>query len=156
MTPAQLATLGAYIAAANDLKTFPSGSDAAFEIARLLNLTASPEFTVWQHNLTPDLARKAVVTGAMQLDNLTVGKRDTLLYLFQGTLDCTDSVLRTTLDDLCGTQNTLKAAILAATKRLATRFESVFATGTGSDASPATATLEGSVSYQDVQQARGG
>ena len=40
-------------------------------------------------------------------------------------------------------------------KRFATEGEKLYATGTGSDATPATMTFEGSISYQDVSTARG-
>ncbi len=40
-------------------------------------------------------------------------------------------------------------------KRTATRGEKVFATGTGSDASPATLNYEGAISYNDVKDAMG-
>ncbi|MGH7947905.1 MAG: hypothetical protein ACREQF_01605, partial [Candidatus Binataceae bacterium] len=49
---------------------------------------------------------------------------------------------------------TTRANLLALWKRLATRAEKLYATGTGSDPSPATLTFEGSVTYQEVQQAR--
>ena len=45
--------------------------------------------------------------------------------------------------------------LLALWKRFATEGEKLYATGTGSDATPATMTFEGSISYQDVSTARG-
>ena len=47
---------------------------------------------------------------------------------------------------------TTRAQLLALWKRPATRTEKIFATGTGSDASPATLTFEGSISGTDVQR----
>ena len=44
--------------------------------------------------------------------------------------------------------------IMALAKRDATRAEKLFSTGTGSDATPATMTFEGSLSYSDVSAAR--
>ncbi len=60
---------------------------------------------------------------------------------------------RSAIVNLCGTQNTLKAAILAAQKRAATKAEALFATGTGSDASPGTLIWEGTLSVDDVSRA---
>jgi hypothetical protein len=100
---------------------------------------------VWRSTLTPDVMREAIVGGAAQLDNLTVGKRDALLYLVGADLRNT-LTLRATLDDLCGTQATLKASIVAAQKRTATKAESILATGTGTTAVPATLTWEGQIS----------
>ena len=154
MTPAQLATLKAAILADPVLVAWPQGSDGAFEIAAALNLPATPSFIVWRSSLTPELSRKAIIAGAVQLDNLTVGKRDALLYLCAGTLDCTDAALRDAIDNLCGTQNTLKASLAAAEKRSALRIEKIFSTGTGSDASPALCAREGTVTYSEVREAR--
>lgn len=53
LTSAQYATLKAYIAANNDLSSQPSNADGSFEIARLLNLDASPDFFVFRSNVTP-------------------------------------------------------------------------------------------------------
>jgi hypothetical protein len=47
-----------------------------------------------------------------------------------------------------------RAALLALWKRLATRGEKLYATGTGSDASPATLVVEGAISARDVEEAR--
>ena len=150
----QLAVLKAAILADPVLNAFPNYGDGPNDIAVLLNKQASPDFVVWQSSLTPERARAAIVSGAEQLDNLTVGKRDALLYLAAGTLDCRVAAVRSAIDNLCGTQNTLKAALVAAQKRLATRAEKILASGTGSDASPATTSFEGWLSASDVQQAR--
>jgi hypothetical protein len=64
--------------------------------------------------------------------------------------------VRQMFDDIfsgAGGTNT-RANLLALWKRLATRGEKIFATGTGSDPSPGTLTFEGNISYQDVEQAR--
>jgi hypothetical protein len=47
-----------------------------------------------------------------------------------------------------------RAALLALYKRSARYIEKIFATGTGTDASPGTLVYEGTISYQDVQDAR--
>ncbi len=48
MTPAQLAAIKADIAANPDLNAYPNNSDGSYEIARLYNLTASPQQLVWR------------------------------------------------------------------------------------------------------------
>lgn len=150
LTTEQLAVLKAAILADPVLAAQPMNSDGDFFIAAELNKPASPTYVVWKSSLTPEAARAAIVTGAEQLDNLTVGKRDALLYLAAGTLDCRIAGVRSALDNLCGTQNTLKASLIAAQKRTATRAEAILATGAGSDAAPSTTTFEGAISYQDV------
>ena len=62
--------------------------------------------------------------------------------------------MRTGIDDLCGSQNSLKSALRAAMKRQATRAEKALSTGTGSDASPATLTWDGFISGYDAQNIR--
>ena len=151
LTPAQLTTLKAAILADPAVNTKVSGTGTDYEfIANYLSAPASPAFTVWVSNLTPDLARSGVLGGIAQLDNLTVGKRDALLYLFAATNDCRNAAVRQAIDDLCGTQNTLKASLLVAEKRLANRAEKILATGTGSDAVPAITTFEGSINALDI------
>lgn len=102
-----------------------------------------PTFYVWRSRLEPRESRTAVVTGATQLDALTVGKRDSLLWLLSDTINPADANVRTAIDDLCGSQNTLKSAIQAALKRNATRAEKILSTGTGTSGSPATLGWEG-------------
>lgn len=121
-------------------------------LAELYNATASPAFIVWRSSLTPQQARAAISggDGLSQLDNLTAGKRDSLLWVFADTTYPANSAQRSAIEGLCGTQNILKAAILAAQKRAVTKAERLFATGTGSDASPGTLGWEGLLSTNDV------
>lgn len=111
--------------------------------------------TVWRLTLTPEMARAAIVKGAAQLDALTVGKRDTLLYLAQGNLDVSDPNVRAAIDDLCGSQATLKAAFVDAEKRIATIAEAALATGTGTVAVPAYLAWEGQINQGDISGMRG-
>lgn len=110
--------------------------------------------SVWRSVLTPELARAAIIKGAAQLDALTVGKRDSLLYLVSGNLNVADAAVRASLDDLCGSQNILKGFVQAACKRAASRAEKALATGTGSDAAPATLGYEGVISGNDASLIR--
>ena len=47
-----------------------------------------------------------------------------------------------------------RAHLLAMARRKATRFEKLFATGTGTTASPGTANADATCNYQDIFQAR--
>ena len=154
MDAQELQTLKAAILADPVLSAYPQNTDGAYDMAVYLRGTASPAFTLWNSAMTPEVSRAAVVSGAVQLDNLTAGKRDALLYLVGGTLDCTKAAVRQAIDDLTGSQNTLKAAIVAAEKRPALRIEKILSTGTGSDASPATTNWDGSLGYTDILDAR--
>lgn len=156
LTPAQQTTLVAHIRANTD----PAVIDALdirndVLLAELYN--AASTFVVWRSSLSPEQARAAITggDGLAQLDNLTAGKRDSLFWTFDGETFPANAEQRAAIVNLCGTQNTLKAAILAAQKRAATKAEQVFATGTGSDASPGTLGWEGTLSYTDVGVALG-
>lgn len=155
LTPEQKAVLAAHIAASPDLSVYPNNSDGAFAIAALLNEEASPAFYLWRSAYTPEEMRAAIINGITQLDALTGSKRDSLLWLVQGEVDASLASTRAAFNDLTGSQNTLKAAVLDGAKRTASRAEKLFATGTGSFADPAVAGWEGSLTYQEVQDARG-
>lgn len=109
---------------------------------------------VWRSVMTPEMSRAAIVQGATQLDSLTVGKRDSLFWLASGDLNVSDSAVRAAIDDLCGSQATLKAALVAAEKRVCTVAEKALATGTGTTANPATLGWEGFIAGNDVSEIR--
>jgi hypothetical protein len=151
LTTQQQQTLKTYIQsvqALNDLLTIGNMSGLAEE----LSADHSPAFVVWRDDMTPTISRKAITSGAQlgQLDNLTVGKRDALLYALEESMDCRVEPIRAAIDGLCGTQNTLKDALLAAMKRNATVIEKVFATGTGTTLSPASCVYVGGIGYVDL------
>lgn len=157
LSPAQLATLKADILANSDLNSQPNTPDGNFEIARLYNLPASPNFTVWKTQVTINAVGSAF--NATELAGLTTGNQTRLQtiaqYLATG-VNPSRPDTRAFFDDVfsgAGGTNT-RAALLVLWKRLATRAEKLYATGTGSDPSPATLTFEGSVSPTDVVNAR--
>ena len=112
------------------------------------------QWTVWRPVLTPQQARAAIISAATQLDALTVGKRDSLFYLVSGDLNPSDAAVRTGIDDLCGSQNTLKTAMQSAMKRQANRAEKALSAGAGSEASPATLSWYGDIGMDDAQNIR--
>ena len=155
LTAAQLTLLKTAIAADPTLNAYPNTADGAFDMARdKLNMVANPAFVVWEDKLTPQKYESALIVGATQIDGLTPGKRDELFMIGRNTRDCGDINVRAAIDDATGTQNTLKAALVAATKRNALLIEKILATGSGSTASPATLGFSGSINYTDVQIAR--
>jgi hypothetical protein len=79
LTTQQLATMKADILANPDLNSKPNNSDGAFEIARLYNLDASPNFTVWKTNVQiNDVGKKFNGT---ELAGLTTGNQTRLQTL---------------------------------------------------------------------------
>lgn len=151
LTTEQRATLLAYIQtvpALNDLYTIGNLSG----LADALSAEHAPAFIVWRDALTPTIARQAIVSGAQlaQLDNLVPGKRDALLYAVADNMDCRVEAIRAAVNSLCGSQNELKAALVAAMKRNATVVEKVFATGAGTTLAPATLVYIGGISYSEL------
>lgn len=136
------ATAAAYIAATDDQG-----------LADWFNVDQTA-YIVWRTSLTPDQARSAIVQGATQLDALTTGKRDSLFWLLSEPVRPTDAAVRLAIDDLCGTQATLKSALQSALRRTATRAEKLLATGTGTTGNPATLTYEGVLSAADASVVR--
>ena len=154
LTEAQRTTLVADILANQDTADKYAIGDLS-SLAELYNAAAAPAFTVWRSVLTPEQARTAITggDGLAQLDNLTAGKRDSLFWTFDGNTYPANADQRAAIVNLCGTQATLKAAILAAQKRLANRAEAIYATGTGTTAVPGLLGWEGQLSVNDVSTA---
>lgn len=154
MTPTQYQTLANHIRANTDpviVAALPLRNDGQIQEWYSVNST----FVVWRSSLTPEQAREAITggDGLAQLDNLTAGKRDSLIWAFSSTTNPSNAAQRAAIEGLCGTQNALKAAILAAQKRVATRAEVIYATGTGSNAVPGLLGWEGTLSVNNVSTA---
>jgi len=155
---AQLATLKADIAADPAFDDLPDTASGALPIADAYNLTASPSYTVWRTTVPLDEVMRSNGMDWTRVDNLSVGKARIWDWLsLLGALDASQSNIRAGIDATwVGTQADLavRAAVYVVCKRLATRAERLFATGTGTDAAPGTMAFEGILSVDDVQQAR--
>lgn len=155
LTTSQLVTLKADILADPVLNAQPQNADGAFAIAAAYNLVASPVYVVWRTDLPIKDVKKAVVW--TEYIGRSAGERGAFeLMISNGILDASDANVRQGITDCfsgpsgAGT----RANLTAVAKRSATRAEKLFATGTGSDAVPATMSFEGRLSYQDVEDAR--
>ena len=157
LTSAQLVTLKADIAANSDLNTKPNNADGDLAIANLYNLNASPNFTVWKSLVTINTVGSAfVATELAGLSSLNQTRLQTIAQYLIGGVNPARSDTRAFFDDIfsgAGGVNT-RAALLILWKRLAKRGEKLYATGTGSDASPATLVVEGNITPADVNAAR--
>lgn len=147
LNPAQIATLRA-LADADPVAAGYVASADDIALAEWFNQPTA--HVVWRTVLNPEMARAAIIEGATQLDALTVGKRDSLFWLCSGNLNPSVASVRAAIDDLCGSQATLKAALQAAQKRVANRAEKALSSGAGTTASPATLTFEGLLSYGEA------
>lgn len=150
LTPAQRTTLRTDILADPVLSQLPASSDAVNQIVAAYAAQPVVSCTVWRSVLTPAMARAAIIKGGSQVDALTGSKRDTLFYLVSGDLAPSDPDVRADLDDVAGSQATLKAALQAAQKRLSNRLEKLFSAGSCTALSPSTMAVEGALTYQDV------
>lgn len=154
MTPAQITTLRALVQAEPTLASaIQSGDDGV--IAAWLNSLASPAFTVWSSQMTVEQIAAAIEVGITQLDGLAANKREVLLWWSERPHSPKTS--QAAISDMCGSQNTLKNALIAAGKRSASRAEKALASvadGNGANATPATLVFEGLVSPDDASSLR--
>ena len=158
LTPAQQATLKTAIQADAQLIAFPHTADGANQISDLLNLAASPAFTVWKTSVSNELIGNAMNgTEVIGLSALQMQRLQLLSAYSNGTQDPSRADRRAAFDGVfSGAGGTItRPALIALWKRFATRIEKIFATGAGSDASPANLNFEGSVSGIEIRDAMG-
>lgn len=135
--------------------------------ANNLNAPASPDFWVWRTSVSKD-----ELTNSTSVDGTTFswtgagfitrsqGERDAWRELFnsQNRVNPSLDQVRTAMGDIFSGGTAPAPAnrthLLTIARRKATKFEKAVATGTGSTASPAKLTFEGSVTAQDVSEAR--
>jgi hypothetical protein len=155
LTTQQLAAIKAAILADPALASLPNDTDGAFTIAAALNLPASPSFTVWKTAVP--LADVVANVDGVELVGLTAIKLAAYQsLLLAGSVNPSAARTRAGFDQVFSAAGgaTTRPLLLALWKRLANRAEKACATGTGSDASPASLSFEGAISYSDVEAAR--
>jgi hypothetical protein len=156
LSPAQLATLKAAIFADPVLSTYPATPDGAYGVAEAMDVAASPTFTVWKTSVNPDDIMRNGMDWT-RVDNLTVGKSRIWEWMTRlGSFNPSRANIRAGIDAAwTGTAADLavRATVYTHCKRPATIAEKLFATGTGSDASPATMAVEGRLNYLEVLDA---
>jgi hypothetical protein len=128
-------------------------------IADWYNLTgAAGTHTAYKSNVSiTQVGDKINGTELAGLSSLNSTRLQTVVVLSAGGVNPSLADRRQFFDDIfsgAGGQIT-RASLLALWKRLVRNVEKVFATGTGSDASPATLTFEGSVNGNDIQDIHG-
>lgn len=163
LTPAQLATLKADIAADPVLSTLPHTPDDALAIAAIYNTIVSPEFIVWRTEVTEDeftdlTSAEGTSWNWSAFIARSQGERDGWARMFtRGFINpARPNVRQAIIDIFSGTQNSApaqRAHCAAIGKRPATRAEQLFSTGTGSVAAPATMTIDAPLTHYDVIRA---
>lgn len=165
LTTQQQATLKAFIEADPVLSTYPHNSDGAFAIAGALKVTASPDFIVWRTNVTEqeftdDTSADATTWSWPAFIARSALEQNGWNAMFRrGSVNPSKAAVRQGFVDIfSGAQNNAPAQrthCAAIAKRKANVLEKLFATGTGSTASPATMAVEGSIPYNEVVSAMG-
>lgn len=145
LTTEQKTTLKTDVLANGDtLALYNDGNLAG--LADLYNGVASPDFTVWRTAVTKsEIMNNGFVWTSV--DALSVGKARIWDWMVDP-INPAKANIRQGLADAFGTGTAMANGILPHLKRKATRFEKLFATGTGSDVSPGTMTLEGAIGYE--------
>jgi len=158
MTPAQLQILHDYILASPDLASQPMTSDGAYEIARLLNLSAlGPTNIVWRSLVSLNIV--ATAYDPAELDALSPTERARLqtlaMYMPAGVQPAVPNVRDFFNNIFAGAGGAdTRAALRGTWERIATRVERLYAVGAGTSADPATLTYEGAIDFPTVQEAR--
>ena len=163
LTTTQLVALKADILADPAFTSIPNNEDGAVTIANAYNLPAALDFWVWRTRVSQE-----EIVGVTTPDNTvwswtiyigrSQGERDGWREMFAdtGAINFSRLNVRQGLQDIFSGAGGLaqRTHLLATGRRKSTRAEKLFAAGTGSTASPATLSVEGSLSYQDVLTAR--
>lgn len=156
LTNAQLLTLKAAIAAETD-PTFVSfrQSGDKFSMAAWYNVASTT--IVWRTSVSKSDVMSNATFNWTRVDNLTVGKARIWDQMFSvGNINPSQANIRAGIDAVwVGTQADLdvRAGVYVQCKRAASRFEKLYAVGTGTDASPATMAVEGSLNSSHVGDA---
>lgn len=143
----QQSVLKSFVESDPVLSQYPHTADGAFAIAEALNAAATPAYPIWRVAPEAD-SRAAVLAGGTQLDGLTGSKRESLLFAIGDDIDYRLATSRLAIDDFCGGQNVLKAALQATRTRHASVIEKLFASGNDP-------VIEGTINYVEVQNAMG-
>jgi hypothetical protein len=163
LTLSQLTALKNSIAADGVLSLQPNNSDGNTVIANAYNLAASPSFTIWRKSVAlAEIAKKINGTELAGLSSLNHTRFQTIITLTNasGGLDASLADQRQFFDDIFSGAGgaTTRASLLVLWKKLATRVEKLFSSGTGSDAVPATTDTNVGQNFlltaTDVEQAR--
>jgi hypothetical protein len=173
LTPAQKLTLKTHVEANTTVLAFGAGNQQINTVFNAASLNAGDAqliaeyynllgpantHTVWKTLVTiTQVGDKINGTELAGLSSLNSTRLQTVVILSAGGVNPSLLDRRQFFDDIFSGAGgaTTRANLLALWKRLCRNVEKVFATGTGSDASPATLVFEGSVSGNDISDLHG-
>lgn len=163
LTPEQLASLKALIVGNPTFNAYSNTPDGAFDLAALLNTgVTSPAFWIWRTSVSRAQIYNEVGPDATSWNwttykNQGATEQNAWVQMFMGDqADFTQANLRAGIAAIFtggAAATAQRDHILGVGRRSATHIEKLFATGTGSTASPAIATVT-SVTYVEVFTAR--
>ena len=157
LTLAQKQALKTFINTVPAWVALPNNEDTADFISRELDKPASPAFTVWKSSVPIAEVGDAInASELVGLTSLNVQRLQAISDYSGGSINPSKADRRSAFDQVFSAAGgtITRPALLALWKRLATAGEKIFATGTGSDAVPATLVIEGQIDRQDVFEAR--
>lgn len=160
LNEAQRIILAAEVNADPAFASLPHNSDGAFVVAAALNLVAVPDYWVWRTRVPLSDITENGFTWTL-VDGLSPGTARIWEWMFDNSersINPAKANVRQGIADVwdgTAAKLVLRETVLGHCKRLATRTERLLATGAGTQAIPATMGYEGSLSYDDVQQAMG-
>lgn len=157
LTSAQLATLKAAIEAETDPAFVGYRTEGSMSsMSAWFNAPPPVPFVVWKSSVKIGDVGKAFNGSELAgLSSLNNTRLQTLGLYFAAGVNPSQTDVRAFFDDIfSGAGGALtRANLLALWKRQASRAEKLFATGTGTDAAPATLTFEGTLTSQDIIEA---
>lgn len=157
LTTAQLQAIKADIAASSDLNSNPNTDDGNFAIAKLYDVPAAPAFTVWKSMAKIGEIGQGFDSGELGNRSAADSQRLQTIAVYRAAgINPSIAGDRAFFDDIFSAAGGVitRANLLALWKRSALRIEKLFATGTGSVAVPATLVVEGTVTSNDILNAR--
>lgn len=126
-------------------------------VADYMNAPASPAFSVWRTSVSRaeiynETSPDATSWSWLSYKGQAVAEQNAWVQMFMGdAADFSKPNLRAGVASIFGAANAQTAHVLAMGRRLASRFEKILATGTGTAASPGTMVVEGPITAEDVQ-----
>lgn len=150
MTTEQLAVL----AADPLISATPDTPDGAAATAAVYNAPADPVWWVWRSALAPADVLAVIVWP--EYIARAAGEREAFGLLVSAPINPATATIRQAFADIFSGASgaATRAALLAVSRRPATRAERLLSVGVGTEQAPATLGYEGAVGLQDIQAAR--
>lgn len=151
LTSGQLQTLKTLVQA-DPIATALANAADDVGLAAWLN-TGDATYTVWRTDVTIDECNAVIVW--TEVDGLTAGKARIWEWMKSlAVLNASRANIRQGILDAFASATATRTALTALVKRFASRAEKALASGTGTNASPATLTWEGQITYADASMIR--